>query len=155
MKYSAGLLPFRTTAGTVEVFLVRMAGPYWAHKGDGAWSIAKGEYNPASEDAWEVAQREFCEEVGMPAPAGERTDLGEHRMPSGKRVRVFAVRTEATLRFISSNLFDMEWPPGSGRIQQFPETDDAAWFGLDEAAVKIVSGQREIVRVFADNEALA
>lgn len=155
MKYSAGLLPYRRTAGVVEVFLVHMAGPYWAHKNDGAWSIAKGEYDPLTQDAWEVAQQEFFEEVGMPAPAGERTDLGEYRMPSGKRVRVFALRTAATLRFITSNPFEMEWPPGSGRMQQFPETDDAAWFGLDEAAVKIVRGQREIMSALADNGALA
>lgn len=151
MKFSAGLLPFRTTGHAVEVFLVHMAGPYWAHKDNGAWSIAKGEYDPASEDAWDVAQREFFEEVGVPAPVGERTDVGEYRMPSGKRVRVFAVRTEAPLRFVSSNLFDMEWPPGSGRVQQFPETDGAAWFRLEEAAVKIVGGQREIVTALADN----
>lgn len=148
MKYSAGLLPYRTRGEEVEVFLVHMAGPYWAHKDDGAWSIAKGEYDPATEDPWEVAQREFDEEVGIAAPAGERTDLGEYRMPSGKRVRAFAVRTVAPLTFVSSNLFSMEWPPGSGRKQQFPETDGAGWFGLDDALVKIVGGQREIIEGF-------
>lgn len=154
MRYSAGLLPYRHHEGRVEVFLVHMAGPYWAHKDEGAWSIAKGEYDPATEDSWEVAQREFCEEVGMPAPAGEPVDLGEHRMPSGKRVKVYAVRTETELHFVASNLFSMEWPPRSGQVQQFPETDNAAWFGLDEANVKIVRGQREIIGAFAENNEL-
>ncbi|MEI2785245.1 MAG: NUDIX domain-containing protein [Candidatus Nanopelagicales bacterium] len=92
MRFSAGLLPVREGQGTsLEVFLVHMAGPYWAHKDDGAWSVAKGEYDPATEDPWEVAQREFDEEVGIPAPPGERWDLGETRMPSGKRVLTYAV----------------------------------------------------------------
>lgn len=149
-RHSAGLLPYRrTTTGEVEVFLVHMAGPYWAHKDDGAWSVAKGEYDPAQEDAWAVACREFEEEVGRPAPAGDVMDIGEHRMPSGKRVRVFAVATDADLSFVSSNLFSMEWPPHSGRIREFPETDGAQWFRLSDAEAKIVSGQRGILAALA------
>lgn len=144
-RFSAGIIPYRRSDGGVEVFLVHMAGPYWAHLDDGAWSLAKGEYDPASEDAWEVAQREFEEEVGLPAPVGEVVDAGEHRMPSGKRVRVFAVRTEADLRFVSSNLFTMEWPHGSGTWQEFPETDGAAWFDTATAARKIIAGQRGLL----------
>ena len=144
-RHSAGLLPMRRTTGGVEIFLVHMAGPYWAHKDVGSWSIAKGEYDPACEDPWQVALREFGEEVGMPAPEGPVTDLGEHRMPSGKRVRVFLVETTQGLRFASSNLFSMEWPPGSGRLEQFPETDDAAWYSLEEAASRLVSGQLAIL----------
>ena len=145
MRFSAGLLPYRRTPDGVELFLVHMAGPYWAHKDDGAWSIAKGEYDPATEDAWDVARREFHEEVGLPAPKGQVTDVGEHRMPSGKRVRVFAVATEAPLHFVCSNLFDLEWPPGSGTIEQFPETDAAQWYRLDVAGEKISAGQRAIM----------
>lgn len=149
MRFSAGLLPYRYGRAGVEVFLVHMAGPYWAHKDEGAWSIAKGEYDPATEDPWQVAQREFSEEVGVPAPDGTPEDLGEHRMPSGKRVWLFAVLTEVDLTFVSSNLFDLEWPPGSGVVRQFPETDGGAWFDLPAAAVKISSGQREILAHFA------
>jgi predicted NUDIX family NTP pyrophosphohydrolase len=145
MRFSAGLVPVRRSADGLEVFLVHMSGPYWAHKDDGAWSIAKGEYDPTSEDARAVAAREFEEEVGRPAPGGEWLDVGETRMPSGKRVRAFVVETDQDLAFVSSNLFDMEWPPRSGQIQRFPETDDAQWFPLEVARVKIVSGQRPIL----------
>lgn len=144
-RYSAGLLPWRRGEHGVQIFLVHMAGPYWAHKDDGAWSITKGEYDPEFEDPWAVAQREFCEEVGIPAPPGESRDIGEHRMPSGKRVRVFLVETSQDLRFVSSNLFEMEWPRGSGTIAEFPETDDARWFDLETAGRKLVSGQVPIL----------
>jgi predicted NUDIX family NTP pyrophosphohydrolase len=145
VRHSAGLLPWRRGERGVELFLVHMAGPYWAHKDDGAWSIAKGEYDPGVEDPWQVAQREFTEEVGLPAPPGDPIDIGEHRMPSGKRVRVFLVRTDLELHFVSSNLFEMEWPRGSGTIAQFPETDDAQWFALERARHKLVSGQVPIL----------
>ena len=144
-RHSAGLLPVRHTPAGPEIFLVHMAGPYWAHKDAGAWSIAKGEYDPATEEPWQVAVREFGEEVGMPAPEGPVSDIGEHRMPSGKRVRVFVVETTQDLRFVSSNLFAMEWPRGSGRLEEFPETDGAQWFPLDEAARRLVSGQPAIL----------
>ena len=149
-RHSAGLLPWRRTAIGVEIFLVHMAGPYWAHKDDGAWSIAKGEYDPETEDPWAVAQREFGEEVGLPAPGGEPRDIGEHRMPSGKRVRVFLVETSEELHFVSSNMFEMEWPRGSGTIAEFPETDDARWFDLATAGRKLVSGQVPILGRVAD-----
>ena len=149
VRHSAGLLPWRRAAQGVEVFLVHMAGPYWAHKDDGAWSIAKGEYDPVVEDPWEVAQREFDEEVGLPAPSGEPMDIGEHQMPSGKRVRVFLVQTDQDIHFVSSNLFEMEWPRGSGTIASFPETDDARWFDLDTARRKLVSGQTPILELVA------
>ena len=77
-------------------------------------------------------------------------DLGEHRMPSGKRVRVFAVETDEELAFVSSNLFEMQWPPHSGRIQEFPETDGAGWFDLATALVKVVAGQVPILEAFAE-----
>lgn len=154
MAFSAGLLPYRRTSDGVEVFLVHMAGPYWAHKDDGAWSIAKGEYDPSREDPWDVARREFTEEVGIAAPDGDVLDVGQHRMPSGKQVRVFAVLTTAELSFMSSNLFTMEWPRGSGQLQQFPETDDARWFDLATAHSKLVSGQRQILAVFVEHARL-
>ena len=149
-RFSAALLAYRTGDQGPEVFLVHMGGPYWAHKDEGAWSIPKGEYDPTAESAQEVAAREFGEEVGLPAPSGPWHDLGEHRMPSGKRVRTFAVHTDADLAFVSSNLFTMEWPPRSGRVGEFPETDGAQWFELDVARRRLVSGQVPILDRLAD-----
>jgi predicted NUDIX family NTP pyrophosphohydrolase len=148
-RFSAGLVPFRCTAEGLEVFLVHMAGPYWAHKDEGAWSIAKGEYDPRTEDPREVAEREFVEEVGMPVPNGRWLDVGEFTMPSGKQVRAFALETDADLGFVSSNLFTMEWPPRSGRMLQFPETDDAGWFPIVVAEGKLVSGQLPLLDLLA------
>lgn len=148
MRFSAGLLPYRRRGEDVQVFLVHMAGPYWAHKDDGSWSIAKGEYDPRTEDAWAVAQREFTEETGQPPPIGTPEDVGEYAMPSGKRVRVFAVETGEPLEFVSSNTFEMEWPAGSGILSSFPETDAAAWFDIPTARLKIVSGQLRLIEAF-------
>lgn len=146
MRYSAGLLPYRIRPSGPEVFLVHMAGPIWGHKDDGAWSVAKGEYNPEIEDPVEVAAREFAEEVGSPPPQGEWRDLGEiHMSRARKYVRTFAVATDEHLRFVSSNLFKMEWPPHSGQFRQFPETDAAAWFDTAVARQKLLTGQRPII----------
>lgn len=145
-RFSAGLLPYRLTDSGPEVFLVHMAGPFWAHKDDGSWSVAKGEYDPGSERPEDVAAREFVEEVGRPVPTGPWQDLGEIHMASARKyVRTFAVVTDEELSFVSSNLFELEWPRGSGNIQQFPETDAAAWFGLTQAREKILSGQLPIL----------
>jgi predicted NUDIX family NTP pyrophosphohydrolase len=43
---------------------------------------------------------------------------------------------------ISSNTFEMEWPPKSGRTQTFPEVDRAEWFALPVARKKILEGPR-------------
>lgn len=123
---------------------MHMAGPYWARKGAGAWSVAKGEYEPG-EDVRAVARREFEEEVGRPAPEGEYVDLGEVRLPSGKRVRTFAVVTAENLQFVESNLFTMEWPPRSGRMAEFPEVDDGRWFDLEAARSALVASQVPIL----------
>lgn len=146
--FSAGLLPFRGSAVGPVVFLVHMGGPFWAAKDDGAWSIAKGEYVPGEEEPRQVARREFMEEVGRAPPEGTYLDLGETRMRNGKRVRAFAVETAEELSFVASNLFTMEWPPGSGRRQEFPEVDRAAWFTVAEARAKLVPGQVPILEEF-------
>lgn len=147
MKFSAGLLPFRRLSEATEVFLVHMGGPIWEHRHE-SWSLAKGEYDPATEDPREVAAREFLEEVGLPAPQGQWVDLGDVFMSrANKTVRTYAVETDEDLAFVSSNLFDLEWPPKSGQIQQFPETDDAGWFSLDFAQERILRGQLPIVEL--------
>ena len=150
---SAGILAHgRDHAGEPIVFLAHLGGPYWAHRDDGAWGIPKGEFDEGSEDPLTAARREFAEEIGVPAPAGEVVDLGTHVQPGGKRVRTFALELTSDpgdLVFVSSNVFDLEWPRGSGSIQQFPETDQAAWFDLPTARRKLLKGQVAILDTFA------
>jgi len=124
----------------IEVLLVHPGGPFWAKKDDGAWSIPKGEYEP-SEEAFDVALREFEEEVGQSPPDGEPLLLGELRQPSGKVVRAWAVEGDLDVTDVRSNTFEMEWPPRSSRTQEFPEVDRAGWFGLDDAKRKLLRGQ--------------
>jgi len=140
-KRSAGLLVYRRNADDgIEVLLVHPGGPFWAKKDDGAWSIPKGEYEP-SEEAFDVALREFEEEVGQSPPDGEPLLLGELRQPSGKVVRAWAVEGDLDVTDVRSNTFEMEWPPRSSRTQEFPEVDRAGWFGLDDAKRKLLRGQ--------------
>ncbi len=138
-KFSAGLLMFRRRAETVEVLLVHPGGPFWKNKDLAAWSIPKGEY-PETEPAFAAAQREFEEETGM-RPEGEFIPLGELRQPGGKRVTAWAFESDCDSAAVRSNLFSMEWPKGSGRMQEFPEIDRAGWFPLELARQKILKGQ--------------
>jgi predicted NUDIX family NTP pyrophosphohydrolase len=118
-----------------------MGGPYWERRDTGAWSVPKGEYGPEEEPAT-AARREFQEELGVPAPAAELIDLGAARQPSGKIVTVWAVEGDLDPGHVVPGVFQMEWPKGSGEIQQFPEVDRVAWFHLEEAREKLVTGQR-------------
>ena len=147
VRTSAGLLVYHVsaTAGR-EVFLGHMGGPFWAQRDAGAWSIPKGEYDPDAEPALTAARREFAEEIGVPAPAGDPVDLGVHMQRSGKRVHAFAVPGHPDeVLFVASNTFGLEWPRGSGRIVEFPEIDRAAWFPLADARTRVVSGQVSIL----------
>jgi predicted NUDIX family NTP pyrophosphohydrolase len=137
-KHSAGLLLYRRRE-VLEVFLVHPGGPFWAGKDTGAWSIPKGEYAPG-EDPLAAAQREFHEETGQTA-AGEFLPLSPLRQPSGKIIHAWAVAGDCDPDAIRSNTFSLEWPPRSGRLQEFPEVDRAAWFTLETARVKIIKGQ--------------
>ncbi|HEX4217116.1 MAG TPA: NUDIX domain-containing protein [Acidimicrobiales bacterium] len=142
---SAGLLVFRRgTDGSPEVLLVHPGGPFWSRRDAGAWSIPKGEVEQG-EALSEVAEREFIEELGRPAPSGPRTDLGEIVQSGGKRVRAWAVEGDFDPSGITSNLFEMEWPPRSGRRQSFPEVDRAAWFTLAVAREKLIPAQVELL----------
>ena len=123
------------------MLLVHPGGPFWKKRDDGAWSIPKGEIADG-ERAIDVARREFREELGVAAPAGDLAPLGSVRQPGGKLVHAWAVRGEVDVARLSSNTFEMEWPPRSGRRQQFPEVDRAEWFDLELARRKILTGQR-------------
>ena len=140
-KLSAGLLPYRWRSEWLEVFLVHPGGPFWAAKDDGAWSIAKGEYE-SGDDPWRTALREWEEEIGQPAPSGEATLLGEYRQPSGKLITGFAIGTDFEMDEVVSNTFTMEWPPRSGLVGEFPEVDRAEWMTLEVARRKLIGGQQ-------------
>lgn len=139
-KRSAGLLLFRREGEGVEVMLVHMGGPFWARKDEGAWSIPKGEYGDGEEPV-AVARREFEEEIGRPPPEGPLLELGEVRQSGGKVVTAWALEADIDVGEIESNTFEMEWPPRSGRMREFPEVDCAGWFDLDTARVKLVGAQ--------------
>ncbi|MER6675500.1 NUDIX domain-containing protein [Streptomyces sp. NPDC000983] len=141
MKYSAGLLLFRRAPEGVEVLLGHMGGPFWAGRETGAWGVPKGEYEPESETAWDAARREFQEELGLPPPDGEAVPLGEVRQSNGKLVTVWAIEADLDPGTVTPGTFRMEWPPKSGRTEEFPELDRVAWFGLDRAHEVIVSAQ--------------
>jgi predicted NUDIX family NTP pyrophosphohydrolase len=137
---SAGLLLWRRRHGELQVLLAHMGGPFWAKKDHGHWTIPKGEIEPG-EEAEAVALREFAEETGHAPPNGPFLALGEIRQKSGKLVLGWAAEGDLDPAAAFSNTYDMEWPPGSGRIQSFPEIDRAEWFGLDEARRKLKAAQ--------------
>ncbi len=143
-RHSAGIVLHRDAGGAPEVLLVHPGGPVWSRRDAGAWSIPKGEYEPG-EDPLAAARREFEEELGTAAPGGEPVDLGEVRQKSGKRVRAWALAGDLDATAIHSNSFTMEWPPRSGRQQEFPEVDRAQWFGLAQAREKINPAQAELL----------
>ncbi|MCR6490389.1 NUDIX domain-containing protein [Amycolatopsis sp. OK19-0408] len=138
-KRSAGLLLHRGRGEAVEVLLGHMGGPFWAKKDAAAWSLPKGELDP-DEAPEAAARREFEEELGLPAPPGEYVPLGEVKQ-SGKTVTAWAVEADLDPVSVVPGTFTMEWPPRSGRQQEFPELDRVEWFSLDVAREKLVKGQ--------------
>ena len=142
---SAGILLYRRdSAAGLEVWIGHMGGPFWARKDAHAWSIPKGEYTP-DEDPLAAALREFAEEMGTDAPDAEYRLLGEFRQSSGKIITVFVAEHDFNPGIIASNTFPLEWPRGSGTIRDFPEIDDARWFSLEEARLKLVKGQLQVL----------
>lgn len=140
MKRSAGVLLRRADG---HVLLVHPGGPFWARKDLGAWSIPKGEHDEG-EDPEACARREFAEELGAPAP-GALVDLGTVRQKNRKEVRAFYGEGDLDVAAVVSNTFVMEWPPRSGREQEFPEIDRAEWFPVDEARAKLNPAQAEFL----------
>lgn len=138
---SSGILLYRRSQGTTEVLIGHMGGPFWARRDDGAWSIPKGERNPG-EDPQAAARREFSEELGLPVPPGELASLGDVQQSGGKVVTVWALEGDLEPAQVTPGTFQMEWPRGSGRLQEFPEIDRAAWFDLGSARAKLVKAQR-------------
>lgn len=146
---SAGLVLYRLVGGEVEVLLVHPGGPFWVKKDEGAWSIPKGEYGP-TEDPLAAAYREYTEETGFDAPDSPAQPLGEVRQPGGKRVRAWAVEGDAAAADAVSNTFEMEWPPGSGTVKEFPEVDRVEWMTMPAARVKLLKGQVPLLDALTD-----
>ena len=148
-RRSAGIVLHRDGARELEVLLVHPGGPFWAKKDLGAWSIPKGEYEP-DEDPRACALREFEEETGTRLDAAELIELGAVVQKAGKEVSAWAARGDLDPATVRSNTFTMEWPPRSGRRQEFPEIDRAEWFALDEARAKLVPAQAELIDRLAE-----
>jgi predicted NUDIX family NTP pyrophosphohydrolase len=139
-RISAGILLWRRLDGDLEVLLGHPGGPFFARKDAGVWSVLKGEAAPG-EELLAVARREFEEETGHEASAGPTNDLGEVRQAGGKLVVCWAVEGDLDPDTATSNTFEMEWPPRSGRVQAFPEIDRVAWFDLASARSAINGAQ--------------
>lgn len=137
---SAGILMYQRRGSDILVLLVHPGGPFWRRRDLGAWSIPKGEPEP-DEAVEAAARREFTEELGV-VPPEPLTYLGSIRQRGGKSVEAFAVEGDLDLTgYRCTSLFEIEWPPRSGRIEAFPEIDQAAWFPLPQAREKILAGQ--------------
>ncbi|MER6533547.1 NUDIX domain-containing protein [Streptomyces sp. 900105755] len=149
-RRSAGLLLFRHTGEGVEVLLGHMGGPFFAKKDAGAWTVPKGEYEP-DEPAWDAARREFQEELGLAPPDGTAIELGEVRQTNGKIVTAWAIEADLDPDTIDPGTFVMEWPPRSGRIQEFPELDRVAWLSPDRAREVIVKAQATFLDRLAEH----
>jgi predicted NUDIX family NTP pyrophosphohydrolase len=144
-RTSAGILLFRRRRGKAEVFLVHPGGPYFARKEAGVWSIPKGEVEPG-EEPLAVARREFEEETGQRlarcAPRVRPRPLGSVRQRGGKTVLAWAAEGDwPDGAELASNTFEMEWPPGSGRVGSYPEVDRGRFFPIDEAREKMNPAQ--------------
>lgn len=149
---SAGILLYRGHGDRLEVLLVHPGGPVWTRRDAGAWSIPKGEYADG-EDPLAAARREFTEELGVAPPEGEVLPLGEIRQKSGKRVIAWALAGDLDVAQVRSNTFAMQWPPRSGRMQEFPEVDRAEWFSVQEARDKLNPAQVQLVERLAARRA--
>jgi predicted NUDIX family NTP pyrophosphohydrolase len=143
VKKSAGILIYRKSGIETEVFLVHPGGPFWAKKDLNSWSIPKG-IAEENEDLFAAAKREFKEETGMEV-SGDFKELQPTKTSGNKIIYSWAIEGDVDALAIISNTFELEWPPKSGIIKQFPEVDKAGWFSLETAKQKIVKGQLSLL----------
>ncbi|WP_214071085.1 NUDIX domain-containing protein [Mucilaginibacter sp. dw_454] len=141
---SAGILLYRNINKQIEIFLVHPGGPFFKNKDDGYWSIPKGEFL-TDEDPLNAAKREFAEETGGQLQAEKFIKLSPIKQKSGKTVHAWAAEGDIDADTITSNLFEMEWPPKSGKMASFPEIDRAGWFSIDGAKLKINTAQIALI----------
>jgi predicted NUDIX family NTP pyrophosphohydrolase len=142
VKKSAGILLFNNDKGKLLFFLVHPGGPFWVKKDEGAWSIPKGEFE--NEEPLAAATREFYEETGFRLD-GDFIPLTPRKQKSGKVIYAWALKGDVDAASVKSNLFELEWPPKSGKEREFPEVDKAAWYPLPEALLKINPGQKGFI----------
>ena len=143
VKKSAGILLYRVKNKFLEVFLVHPGGPFWAKKDLGVWSIPKGEFTE-DENPLDAAKREFQEEIGIYC-TGEFIPLTAAKQKGGKIVYAWALEGDIDPNQIKSNTFEIEWPPKSGKKQEFPEIDKGEWFNISEAKQKINKNQVALI----------
>lgn len=143
-KVSAGLLVYRFTSAQLELLLVHPGGPFWAKKDDGAWFIPKGELE-VDEAPLAAARREFREELGLPPPGGEPLELGTVKNKGGKLIHAWALLGDLDLSAFRSNKFELEWPPRSGKMREFPEVDRAEFFGVERAREKMHPAEQPFI----------
>jgi predicted NUDIX family NTP pyrophosphohydrolase len=134
---------FRRRGASAEVLLAHPGGPFWSRRDEAAWTLPKGEIGP-DEDPLAAARREFQEETGFTSTP-PFLPLGELRQKSGKRITAWAFEGDADPAELASNLFELEWPPRSGRLQSFPEVDRVAWYSLETARAKLIAGQAPFI----------
>jgi len=142
MKKSAGILPYRFVKGDIQFFLVHPGGPFWKNKDLAVWTIPKGEFT--DEQPLEAAKREFTEETGYSCEGNFMT-LTPVKQKSGKLVYAFAIELDIDPDLLTSNHFEMEWPPRSGKKESFPEIDKGEWFKASEAKKKINPSQADFI----------
>jgi predicted NUDIX family NTP pyrophosphohydrolase len=147
--HSAGLIVYKLNDGQPQVLMAHMGTPWWAKKDDGAWSIPKGLIEEG-EEPLDAARREFGEELGLPVPDGDLIELGDIKQHNNKIVSAWAIESDMDVSEISSNTTKIEWPPRSGKLQEFPEIDRAAYMSLAEAAKKCINGQAELFERLAN-----
>lgn len=140
---------YRMRKGEPEFLLAHPGGPLFGKKDEGHWTIPKGEVH-TGDSLLDTAKREFEEETGI-APPGDAvmTPLSPITQKGGKIVHAWGFEGDCDASKCVSNTFKMEWPPGSGRIAEFPEMDRAAFFGLEEAERKIKPAQMPLLRELA------
>ena len=143
MADSYGILLHRGVAPRIEVLVAHPGGPLWVGRDEGAWSIPKGLADPG-EEPLAAAVREFAEETGM-EPDGPFRSLGSTRLASGKTVHAWAAPGDFDPGKLQSNTFTMEWPPRSGRYEEFPEIDRVVWVDPAEAMRRLNPAQRVFV----------
>jgi len=147
--HSAGIMLYRFIDQQLEVMLVHPGGPYWVNKDLGTWSIPKGLIEE-NEPPLEAAKREFKEETSFEVN-GDFIELGVLKQPSKKIVHAWALEKNLDTGKIISNTFELEWPKYSGQIKEYPEVDRGAWFGIDEAKLKISKGQVKFIDILVKN----